>query len=70
MSYQKPFTKEEIQENLSCCPFCGSVATRDWYSGAPIIMCIDDGCLASMGGGEYEGTARMLIDSWNKRITK
>lgn len=70
MTWPTDFTKDEEQEALLDCPFCGSEAFRGWYSGSPIIGCKGEDCLVLLGGEEYSGTGRMLIDSWNKRVEK
>lgn len=52
-------------QQLLDCAHCGASARFADYSGSPVIWC--DGCLAMMGGEEYDGTYLQLKTDWNRR---
>jgi ribosomal protein L37AE/L43A len=52
-------------QKLTECAHCGASARFSTYSGSPVIWC--DGCLAMMGGEEYDGTYLQLKTDWNRR---
>lgn len=62
------FTSEELAEELRSCPFCGHEANMLLYSGSPMIACSN--CNSQMGGEEFDGNGKELIDDWNRRSTK
>lgn len=55
----------DAQKRLKLCPFCGSPAAPDIYSGNPTIFCSE--CPALMGGEESTDSMDELVEAWNRR---